>query len=94
MTTLTSRPATHAEITAWAASGVMKKQVAARLAREIALLPPHTRVESSMKIAAKNGVSNTVAANARHLLLGANLIYKNGRHYYTGQPKETIGQPR
>jgi hypothetical protein len=73
----------------WANSGSRKRQIAATLARELASLPAHTRVESSMKIAARFGTSNTTAAGARFLLTGHKLIYKSGRHYFTapGRPK-------
>jgi hypothetical protein len=59
----------------------MTKLVAARAAREIALLPAHAEVDSSMKIAAKYGVSDTIAVRARNLLRDAGLIYKSGRRY-------------
>jgi hypothetical protein len=39
-----------------------------------------------MKIAKRYGASNTMAVNARNLLMDAKLIYQNGRHYYVGQP--------
>jgi hypothetical protein len=78
----TSGPAASPVIRAWARHHSLTQQLAARLARELALRPDHSRVESSMKIAARHGVSNTMAVNARNLLMGARLIYKSGRHYY------------
>jgi hypothetical protein len=75
-----------AVISAWAQHHSRTRQVAARIARELALRPAQTRVDSSMKIAARHGVSHTMAVNARYLLMGAKLIHKNGRHYYTGPP--------
>jgi hypothetical protein len=75
-----------AVISAWAQHRSMTRQVAARIARELAPRPAQTRVDSSMKIAARYGVSHTMAVNARYLLAGAKLIHKNGRHYYTGPP--------
>lgn len=67
----------------WASSGSIKRRIAATLARELASRPAHTRVESSMKIAARFGTSNATAAGARFLLTGHHLIYKSGRHYFT-----------
>jgi hypothetical protein len=66
----------------WARHHSRTRQLAARLAGELALRPDHSRVESSMKIAERYGVSNTMAVNARNLLMGAQLIYKSGRHYH------------
>jgi hypothetical protein len=66
----------------WASSGSRKRQIAATLARELAARPAHARVESSMKIAARFGTSNTTAVGARFLLMGHMLIYKSGRHYF------------
>jgi hypothetical protein len=63
----------------------MTRRIAARLARELAGKPCHERVDSSMKIAARYGVSNTMAVNARHLLMGARIIYKKDRHYYVAE---------
>jgi len=76
-----------AVIKAWANHSSMTRQLAARLARELALRPACTLVDSSMKIAARYGVSHTMAVNARYLLAGAKLIHKKGRRYYTGQPR-------
>jgi hypothetical protein len=73
---------TSAVITAWANSGSRTRQIAARLARELASLPENTQVESSMKIAARFRTSNTMAVNARHLLMGQGIVRKVGRHYY------------
>jgi DNA-binding GntR family transcriptional regulator len=70
----------------WAGSGIRKRQIAATLARELASLPPHTRVESSMKIAARFGTSNSTAVHARFLLIAQNIIYKSGRHYFVAEP--------
>ena len=69
-------------IRAWASHHSRTKQLAARLARELALCPDHSQVESSMKIARRVGTSGTMAVNARNLLMGAGLIYKSGRHYH------------
>jgi hypothetical protein len=94
MTAITQGVATAVIIAAWSNHSSMTKQVAAKLARELALLPAGTRVESSWKIAANYGVSPTMAANARHLLTGAKLVHKAGTHYFTGQPEtEAVDQP-
>jgi hypothetical protein len=80
--TETGNRAAGSVIRAWASGHSLTRQLAARLARELALRPDHSQVESSMKIAARYGVSNTVAVNARNLLMGAHLIYKSGQHYH------------
>jgi hypothetical protein len=80
--TATSSQAVSSVIRQWATHHSRTRQLAARIARELALRPDHSRVDSSMKLAARHGASNTMAANARHLLMGARLIYKSGRHYY------------
>jgi hypothetical protein len=80
--TETSNLAASPVIRAWAAHHSLTRQLAARLARELALRPDHSQVESSMKIAERHGASNTMAVKARNLLMGAQLIYKSGRHYY------------
>ena len=75
----------------WTHHRSMTRQLAARIAQELALRPDHSRVESSMRLARRHGTSSAMAANARHLLMGAGLIYKSGRHYYKAAPpiKET-----
>jgi hypothetical protein len=80
--TETSNLAANSVIREWASHHSLTGQLAARLARELALRPDHSQVESSMKIAKRYGVSNTMAVNARNLLMGAHLIYKSGRHYH------------
>ena len=78
----TGNRAAGSVIRAWASHHSLTRQLAALLARELALRPDDSQVESSMKIAAQYGVSNTMAVNARKLLVGAHLIYKSGRHYH------------
>lgn len=73
---------TSAVIAAWADSGSRTKRIAATLARELANANSGDRVDSSMRIAARFGVSNTTAVNARYLLMGQKIIRKTGRHYY------------
>lgn len=73
---------TSAVITLWADSGSRTKRIAATLARELANGNPGDRVDSSMRIAARFGASNTMAVNARYLLMGQRIIRKVGRHYY------------
>jgi hypothetical protein len=73
---------TSAVLTAWANSGSRAKRIAATLARELENANPGDQVDSSMKIAARFGVTNTMAANARYLLMGQGIIRKIGRHYY------------
>jgi hypothetical protein len=94
MTPVTSKPGTPAVIKTWAGSGAMVKQVAARLAREIALRPPNEEFQSSMRIAANYGISNSMAVHARRFLASAGLVYKQGRRYYTGQPEGVNPRPR
>jgi hypothetical protein len=69
-------------IKAWVGHHSRTRQLAARLAGELALRPDHSQVESSMKFAERCGTSGTMAVNARNLLMGAGLIYKSGRHYH------------
>jgi hypothetical protein len=69
-------------ISQWAASGSRTRHIAATLARELSLKPPNTQVESSMKIAARFGTSNTMAVRARYLLIERGMISKVGRHYF------------
>jgi DNA-binding transcriptional MocR family regulator len=92
MTAVTQDIATSVVISAWRNHTSMTKQVAARLAGELATRPPRSRIESSQAIADKYGVSKTMVDNARHLLIGAKLIYKVERRYYTGQPEENLTQ--
>jgi len=68
----------------------MTKQVAARLAGELATRPPRSQLESSQATANKYGVSKTMVDNAKRLLTGAKLIYKVERRYYTGQPEREL----
>jgi hypothetical protein len=77
----------------WAGHYSMRRQLAARLARELAVLPDHSRVESTMKIAARYGTSHTMAVNARNLLAGAHFIYKSGRHYHKAPLITGTGRP-
>ena len=81
-----SNPDASSAVRAWASHRSLTRQLAARLARELALRPDHSQVESSMKIAERHGASNTMAVNARYLLMGERLIYKSGRHYYKAGP--------
>jgi hypothetical protein len=69
-------------IAEWAASPVVTRQTAARLARDLAVASRHDRVDSIRRIAAKFCVCVSVATNARNLLMGQGMIYKSGRHYY------------
>jgi hypothetical protein len=85
-TIITQDEATSAIVAAWHNHAAQTKQVTAKLASDLAPLPPGTPVESSEKIARKYGVSPTMATNARCLLMGVNLIHKAGRHYFTGPP--------
>lgn len=74
--------ATLAIITAWESSGSRTRRIAATLARELANANPGDRVDSSVKIAARFGATNTMAVNSRYLLMGQRIIRKVGRHYY------------
>jgi hypothetical protein len=69
-------------ITVWANSRSRTRRIAAVLARELANANPGDRVESTTKIAGRFGVTNSVAVNARYLLMGQKVIRKAGRHYY------------
>lgn len=69
-------------IAGWAASPVVTRQIAAKLARDLALASRHDRVDSTQKIATKFCVSGSVATNARNFLVGQGIIYKSGPHYY------------
>jgi hypothetical protein len=69
-------------LTVWANSRSRTRRIAAALARELANANPGDRVESPTKIAGRFGVTNSVAANARYLLMGQKVICKVGRHYY------------
>jgi DNA-binding GntR family transcriptional regulator len=86
MTAVTQDVATTVVIAAWRNHTSMTKQVAARLAGELATRPPRSRLESSQAIADKYGVSKTMVDNAKRLLMGANLVHKAGRYYFTGPP--------
>jgi hypothetical protein len=79
--TKTRHPA-NPVIRQWASDHSRTRQLAAKLARELAPLPDDSRVESTLKIAKRLGVSHTMAVNARNLLAGARLVYESGRHYY------------
>jgi hypothetical protein len=74
--------ATSAVIAAWVNSGSRTRQIAATLAGELANANSGDRVDSSMRIATRFGASNTMAVNARYLLMGQKIIRKTGRHYY------------
>jgi hypothetical protein len=63
-------------------AGETSDREAAILARELVNANPGDRVDSSMKIAARFGATNTMAVNARYLLMGQGIIRKIGRHYY------------
>jgi hypothetical protein len=71
-------------IAAWSGSGSRARQIAAVLARELRAKPSGSRVDSSMKIAARFGVNNSMAVRARGFLLGARFICRSDadRHYY------------
>jgi DNA-binding GntR family transcriptional regulator len=86
MTAVTQEIATSVVISAWRNHTAMTKQVAARLAGELAIRPPRSKLESSQRIADKYGVSKTMVDNAKRLLTGANLVHKAGRYYFTGPP--------
>jgi DNA-binding GntR family transcriptional regulator len=72
------------EIAVWSRSGSQARRIAAALGRELLEQPRHTRVDSSMKIAARFGVNNSTAVRARRFLVGAKIIYRSDadRHYY------------
>jgi hypothetical protein len=86
MTAVAQDAAAAAVISAWRNHTAMAKQVAARLAGELAIRPPRSQVESSQAIADKYGVSKSLVDNAKRLLMGANLVHKAGRYYFTGPP--------
>jgi len=86
MTAVTQDVATSVVISAWRNHTAMTKQVAARLAGELATRPPRSRLESSRAIADKYGVSKTIVDNAKRLLTGAKIVHKAGRYYFTGPP--------
>jgi hypothetical protein len=75
-------PADEAIISQWSAHWSRTRQLAAALARELAALPDHSRIEPTTKTAARHGVSYSVALSARNLLIGAKLAYKRGAHCY------------
>lgn len=83
-TIITQDEATAVVVAAWHNHAAQTKRVAAKLAADLAPLPPGTPVESSEKIARKYGVSPTMATNARRLLMGVKLVHKAGGHYFTG----------
>jgi hypothetical protein len=84
MTAVAQDAATAVVIAAWRNHTSMTKQVAARLAGELATRPPRSQIESSQAIAEKYGVSKTMVDNARRLLTGAKVVHKAGRRYFTG----------
>ena len=86
---VTEQDATAAVIKKWSESAILAKQLAAKIALEIASLPPNTVVESSLRIQVKYATSYSVAIGARNLLAGANLIHKEGRRYCTGRAEAT-----
>ena len=86
MTAVTQDVATSVVIAAWQNHDSKTKQAAARLAGELATSPPRSQLESSKAIADRYGVSKTMVDNAKRLLMGAQLIHKAGRHYFTGPP--------
>jgi len=55
-------------IAVWSRSGSQARQIAAALGRELLDTPRHTRVDSSMKIAARFGANKPVT-ELRHSLL-------------------------
>jgi hypothetical protein len=65
MTAVTQEVAATVVISAWRNHTSMTKQVAARLAGELATRPPRSQLESSQAIADKYGVSKTMVDNAR-----------------------------
>jgi hypothetical protein len=71
-------------IAGWFRSGSRARQIAAVLGGELLARPRGTRVDSSMKIAARFRVNNSMAARARNFLMGAEIIYRSeaDRHYY------------
>ena len=74
-------PVTEQDVTAviieeWAKSTSLAKRLAAKIALEIASLPPNTLLESSLKLEAKYDASHPVVVGARKLLADANLIHK------------------
>jgi hypothetical protein len=75
-------------IAEWAGSPSRTRRIAASWARELVALPTDTQVESSMKIASRFGVSNTMAVRARYLVTGPGVIRKSGRRYYVTQVGE------
>ena len=75
-------PVNSAVLTAWTSSESRTKRIAAALARELADADQGDRVDSSMKIAARFGTTNTMAVNVRFFLMGCGIIRKSGRHYY------------
>ena len=86
---MTPEPATEQDITAtlideWSKSTSLTKRLAAKIALEIASLPPDTLFESSLKIEARYEASHPVVIGARNLLAGVNLIHKEKKRYYTG----------
>jgi hypothetical protein len=85
----TEQAATEALIEAWADSPALKCQLAARIARDIAPLPPNTLFDATLKIESKYEASHSVAVGARNLLTDANLIHKDRWRYYTGRAAKT-----
>ena len=85
----TEQDATAAVIEKWSNSPFLTQQLAARIAGEIAPLPPNTLFDAILKIEEKYTASHSVAIGARNLLAGANLIHKEGWRYYTGRARQT-----
>ncbi len=72
---------TSAIIAAWENHGSRAKQIAAVLARELEGKNPGDRIDSSVKIAARLGVSRSIVETARNHLMGARIIRKSRGHY-------------
>jgi hypothetical protein len=71
-------------IAEWSRSGSRARQIAAVLGRELLAKPRGTRVDSSMKIAVRFRVNNSMAVRVRNFLMGAEIIYRSeaDHHYY------------
>lgn len=61
----------------WAASASRARRIAAAWGRDLLDRSPDERAESSMAIAKRFGVNNTMAARARRYLLSARFLYRN-----------------
>jgi hypothetical protein len=82
-------------LTRWAASPSRAKQVAAAWGRDLLDQPAGERAASSMKIAARYGVNNTMAVRARRYLLTAGFLHRDPgtSRYHVAVPALPASRP-